>query len=492
MSTDSAETRGTNAPSRLGLVLAVCCAGQFLVVLDASVVNVALPSIKEALGLEPSSLQWVINAYTIVFAGFLLLGGRLADLFGRRRVLLGGIALFSVASLAGGLAFGPTSLLLARGFQGLGAAVMAPATLTVIFTSFTDAKERARAFGMWSAVAAAGGAVGVLIGGAITQWLSWRWILLVNVPVGALLFGLALYAVRESRREDANRRIDTLGSVAITGGLMALVYGAVQALEKGWGSPEVLTVLGVGVVLLAFFVVNEAKLASNPLVPLSIFRNRSVTAGNIVAFSSSAALWGTFYLFTLLLQLVLRYGPMETGLAYLPLSLGIFFAARQIAKHVPSIGARPVLVTGLALSAAGLLWLGFTGAGASFWADLFVPTLILGIGQGLVSASVTVASTTGVSYAEAGLVSGLLNTSRQVGGAVGLAVLAVIAQSQAGGSTDPGVLADGYGLAFLVSAAFPVLGIVAALMVPAPERPAETAGASKETPQAGTKQEVDA
>jgi EmrB/QacA subfamily drug resistance transporter len=462
--------KGTS--ERPGLVLAVCCAGQFLVVLDASVMNVALPSIQTALHFRTGSLQWIINAYTIVFAGFLLLGGRLADIYGRRRVFLGGIGVFTLASLAGGLAWNPASLLAARGVQGLGAAIMAPATLTVLGTTFTDRERRARAFGLWGAVAAGGGAIGALVGGAITEWLSWRWILLVNVPVGVLLTAGAAYAVTESRKDDGDRRMDLPGALAITAGLILLVYGIVRSEKEGWGSPQIIVSLGLAVVLLVLFAVNEARRRDrHPLVPLGIFRNRSVTAANLVAFSSTAALWGTFFLFTLLLQLVLGYSPLETGFAYLPLSLGIVVAARGIAPLVPKTGPRPLLVAGLLLSAAGLAWLSRAGADAGFLADLFGPTLVLGIGQGLVSASMTVAGTSEVGYREQGLVSGLLNTSRQVGGALGLGILAVVAAAHTsavahGGHATERALAAGFDRALLVSALFPLLGVAAALAVP--------------------------
>ncbi|WP_433234548.1 MFS transporter [Actinomadura nitritigenes] len=479
MTTDTTVAeRGTS--ERLGLVLAICCAGQFLVVLDASVMNVALPSIRSALHFRTDSLQWIINAYTIVFAGFLLLGGRLADIYGRRRVFLGGIAVFTLASLAGGLAWNPASLLAARGVQGLGAAVMAPATLTVLGTTFTDKERRARAFGLWGAVAAGGGAIGALVGGAITEWLSWRWILLVNVPVGVLLTVGAAYAVTESRKEDDDRRMDLPGALAITAGLILLVYGIVRSEKEGWDSPQIIVSLGLAVVLLALFAVNEVRRRTHPLVPLGIFRNRSVTAANLVAFTSTAALWGTFFLFTLLLQLVLGYSPLETGFAYLPLSLGIVVAARGIAPLVPKVGPRPLLVAGLLLSAAGLAWLSGAGAGADFLADLFGPTLVLGIGQGLVSASMTVAGTSEVGYREQGLVSGLLNTSRQVGGALGLGILAVVAAAHTsdvahGAHATARDLAAGFDRALLVSALFPLIGAAAALAVPKVRRDEEQA-----------------
>lgn len=460
-----------DASAKLGMVLAVCCAGQFLVVLDASVMNVALPSIKNALHFQASNLQWIINAYTIVFAGFLLLGGRLADLYGRRRVFLAGILIFTVSSLVGGLAFNSATLLAARGVQGLGAAIMAPATLTVLGTTFSEPEQRAKAFGLWGAVAAGGGAIGALIGGVIVEWLSWRWILLVNVPIGALLMAGALYAISESRKDDEDRALDVPGSLSITIGLMALVYGIVES-RDGWGSPQVTLCLAVGVGLLAFFFYNEAKLAKHPLVPLAIFRNRSVSAANAVAFTSTAALWGTFFLFTLLLQLVLGYSPLETGFAYLPLSLGIVVAARGIAGQVPKIGPRPILVVGLVLSAIGLVGLsrGST-VHASFLTDLFWPSLVLGIGQGLISASMTVAGTAEVGYREQGLVSGLLNTNRQVGGAIGLGVLSMVATAHStsvarGAQVTRDALAQGFGKAFLISALFPLVGVLAALAVP--------------------------
>ncbi|MCW2569906.1 MAG: hypothetical protein JWN54_4003 [Mycobacterium sp.] len=480
MSTDGSSTDRTTS-ARLGLVLAVCCAGQFMVVLDASVVNVALPSIRNELHFAPDSLQWVINAYTIVFAGFLLLGGRLADLYGRRRVLLGGLFVFTLSSLAGGLAYDPTTLVIARGVQGLGAAIMAPATLTVLGTTFTESGQRAKAFGTWAAVAAGGGAVGALIGGVITQWLSWRWILLVNVPIGVVLCAGTLYAVTESRKDEGPRRVDVLGSLSITLGLMAVVSAIVRSQKLGWGDPGILTTFGIGAVLLVFFLVNEAKLATQPLVPLTIFRNRPVSAANVVAFTSTAALWGTFYLFTLLLQLVLGYSPLHTGLAYLPLSLGILVAARGIAPLVPKVGPRPVLSVGLLLSAAGLAWLSNASVDADFWRALFGPSLVLGIGQGMISASVTIAGTAGVSYREQGLVSGLLNTSRQVGGAVGLAVLVAVANAETGTQVSRQALAAGYDKALLVAAVLPLLGLLAAAAVPKVDKK-EQSSAEQATP----------
>jgi EmrB/QacA subfamily drug resistance transporter len=466
---DTTSTARSPASSRLGLVLAVCCAGQFMVVLDASVVNVALPSIDRSLHFGASSLQWVINAYTIAFAGFLLLGGRLADLFGRRRIFLLGITVFTLASLVGGLAFNASTLVLARAVQGLGAAIVAPATLTVLGTTFTDPAERGKAFGLWGAVSGGGGAIGVLVGGMITEWLSWRWILLVNVPIGILLFAATAYAVTELRGDENERRLDILGALSVTLGLIAIVYGVAEAQKYGWGSGRIVGSLVVGAALLALFLIDQAKLARQPLVPLGIFRVRTVTVANIVAFTASAALFSTFYFFTLYTQLVLGYSPLRTGLAYLPLSVGIFAGARGIAPLVARIGPRWILVTGLVLSVAGLAWLGNTSVHASFAADLLGPTLLLGFGQGMVTASSANVGTAGLPYQQIGLASGLLNTNRQLGGALGLAILVALAVNRTGhhGGGYKEALASGYGLAFLAAAVFAAAGIVAALAAPA-------------------------
>ncbi|MFF1902845.1 MFS transporter [Kitasatospora sp. NPDC058218] len=463
--TTSVEPAG-KAGTRLGLVLLACCVGQFMVVLDASIVNVALRPIQEDLDLAPNTLQWVINAYTIVFAGFLLLGGRLADLFGRRRVFAVGLALFTLASLVAGVAVDPTTLLISRGLQGLGGAVLAPATLTVLFTTYTDPMGKAKAFGTWSAVAAGGGAIGALLGGVVTQWLSWRWIFLVNVPIGILLMALLLTAVPESRNENADRRIDSIGAVLVTGGLMAVVYGIVESHEKGWDSATTIVSLAVGIALLVLFVVNEAKFAKQPLVPLSIFANRSVSAANIVNFTTSAALVGVLFLFTLLMQFVYGYGSLETGLAYLPLSLGIVATARGLAPSlINKFGPKPVLVTGSILSMASLLWLSAVVGDGGFVSDLLGPSLVFGAGQGMVSSTVTMAGTAKVPYTQAGLVSGLLNASRQVGGALWLSVLAAVVAGYTN-SLTPGASADGYSTAFLIAAVYPLVGALAGLAVP--------------------------
>ncbi|MFF7335529.1 DHA2 family efflux MFS transporter permease subunit [Streptomyces sp. NPDC008150] len=462
---------------RLGLVLAACCLGQFMNVLDASVVNVALPVIAADLDFTRHNLQFVNNAYTVVVCGFLLLGGRLADLFGQRRVFLCGVGLFTFASLVGGAASSPATLVLARAFQGLGAAVMAPATLTVLGTTFTEPGARARAFGWWSAVSGAAGAIGVLAGGVIVQWFSWRWIFLVNVPVGLLLFAGVRWVVPETRprRSGGAAGLDLPGAVTVTLGLMSAVYAVSQSAAYGWGSARVLVPLAAGVALLAGFLVIQARFARHPLVPLGIFRNRSVAAANLVAFFGVAALFSTFYFFTLVLQQVLGYSPLRTGLSYLPLSLGMALGGWGIAPLVPRTGPRPILLGGLTLTATGLLLLSRVGVDSGYVGDVLVPCVLLGFGMGAVLNATTNAATAGLAPHQAGLASGLLNTTRQLGSAVGLVTLAALSVSRADARTGAGAattdaLASGYRLALTGAAFFAVAGLVAALFVPVRKR----------------------
>ncbi|MFB6859162.1 MULTISPECIES: MFS transporter [Streptomyces] len=478
MTTRTHRTPGPSprAAPRLGLVLFACCLGQFMNVLDASVVNVALPVISDDLGFDPHNLQLVNNAYTVVVCGFLLLGGRLADLFGQRRIFLGGVGLFTLASLVGGAADSPTTLILARALQGLGAAVMAPATLTVLGTTFTEPAARAKAFGWWSAVSGTAGAVGVLAGGVITQWFSWRWILLINVPIGLALCALVRWAVPETRRPGIRRRLDLPGAVTVTLGLMAVVYGTSESPGHGWGSGHVLGPMFAGTVLLGTFLVIQAKFAPEPLVPLGVFRNRSVAAANLVAFFGIAALFSTFYFFTLMLQQVLDYSPLRTGLSYLPLSVGIALGGWGIARLVPRTGPRPVLLAGLALSAVGLLWLSRLAVGAGYVSDVLAPEILLGLGMGAVLNATTNAATAGLPPEQAGLASGLLNTTRQLGSAAGLVTLAALSAARidseaAAGTPHAVALASGYGLALTGAGLCALAGLAAALWVPVRERP---------------------
>lgn len=461
-------TRSAKEGTRLNVVLAACCLGQFMVILDGSVVNVALPVIKDTFSFHANSLLWVANSYAIVYAGFLLLGGRLADFFGRRRLFLAGIVMFTLASMLAGLAFNTASLIIARGLQGLGAAVMAPATLTVLGTTFTEPKQRAKAFGLWGAAAGGGGAVGVLMGGMFTQWLSWRWILLINLPIGIALFSAVSYAVIESRAGDGRRRLDLPGSLSITFGLIALVYGIAESGRHGWGSTRVVAALAVAALLIAFFLFDQAKLAEQPLVPLEFFKNRSVSVANIVAVVASAAIFSVFYFFTLHMQVVLGYSPVRTGLVYIPLSIGIFAGARGLSPYVGVIGPKRILLIGLSISFLGMTWMSQAGTDATFLADLLGPSLLLGAGQGIVTTGTAMTATADLPYHQAGLASGVLNTTRQLGGALGLTVLVAVSTAHtnallASGSTTVDAVSSGYMLAFGVGSVFLLLALIPAL-----------------------------
>ena len=465
-----ATAAGRNVPA--GLVLLLVCLGQFMVVLDLSIVNVALPSMQRDLGFTTSGLQWVINAYTLTFAGFLLLGGRAADLYGRRRVFILGLALFTGASLLGGLAQNQTMLVVARALQGLGGAVLAPATLTILTTSFREPAARARALGVWSAVAAGGGAAGVLLGGIITDLLSWRWILFVNVPVGVLVIIGALMFLGESKGDLQHRSLDLAGSATVTAGLVSLVWAIVQTETYAWTSSQVLVPFAIAAILLAAFVVIETRVAKAPLVPFRIFRSRSVLGANLFILFFFAAMFPTWYFQTLYLQGVLGYSPLKAGLIFLPMPIMVAIGAQVSARLVTRIGARPLLIVGPLLSTAGLLWLTGITPGGSLFLDLILPSLVATFGMGLSFPPSTFAATAGVAPSEAGLASGLLNTNRQVGGSIGLAVLATIAADRtasvlsSGSTAGPlAAVTDGYALAFGVAGVISLVAAVAAIVV---------------------------
>jgi EmrB/QacA subfamily drug resistance transporter len=453
-------------------VLAVCCIAQFMVVLDVSIVNVALPQMKADLGLTTTGQQWVVNAYTLTFAGFLMLGGRAADLFGRRRVFLLGLGLFTLCSLIGGLAQNGAWLITARAAQGVGGAILAPATLSLLTSKFTDPQERRRALGAWSATAASGAAVGVLAGGVLTDLLDWRWVLIVNVPIGILLLIGASLALTESRSENASRSLDVPGALTITAGLAVLVYGIVSTDSHAWGSPFTVVTLAIGVALLGLFVAIEARFASSPLIPLSVFRRRSLVAANGVAVTIGAALFGMYFFLSLYLQQANGYSPLKAGLAFFP--AGIFTMVGSLAgtRIVNRLGPRRQLILGPGLTAVGLLWLTQATAGASYLSHVFGPLVLVGVGLGLSFVPMTIAATAGMPPHQAGLASGLINTTRQVGGAVGLAVMATVAAS-ASAHHGPGshaldvALTTGYDRAFAICAGVMVVGAGLALLLPA-------------------------
>jgi EmrB/QacA subfamily drug resistance transporter len=407
-------------------VLAVCCVAQFMVVLDVSIVNVALPDMRADLDLSATGQQWIINSYTLTFAGFLLLGGRTADLFGRRRVFVLGLSVFTACSLFGGLAHNGEQLIAARVVQGVGAAILAPATLSLLTTTFTDPAARRRALGAWSATAASGGAAGVLAGGILTDLLDWRWVLFVNVPVGAALVVAAIASLAESRTE-LRPSLDITGAVTVTGGLALLVYSIVSTDTRPWGSPATILTLLSGAALLAVFVVIESRVAAHPLVPLGVLRLRSVAAANGIAATIGAALFGMFFFLSLYLQQVNGYSPLKAGFAFLPAALSAMGGSLVGTRIVTRLGARRQLVIGPLMAAAGLAWLTQLSAGDGYLAHVFGPVVLAGIGVGLSFVPMTIAATADVPLHQAGLASGLLNTGRQFGGAIGLAVMATIA-----------------------------------------------------------------
>ena len=461
-----------SADPRRWRALILLCAAQFMVVLDASIVNVALPSIKTALGFSEANLPWVVNAYTLTFGGFLLLGGRAADLLGRRRVLMAGLAVFSAASLAGGLAQSESWLIVARGIQGLGAAILSPAALSIVTTTFTEGAERNKALGIWGALAGGGAAAGVLLGGLLTTGIGWRWVLFVNVPIGVLAIALVPGLIAESRSSERHAGYDVAGAVSITGGLMLLVYTLVKTSNAGWGSARTIVLLAASAALIAVFVLIESRTRS-PLMPLRILRNRSVASANAVGLLVGAALLSMFFFLSLYLQQVLHYSALRTGVAYLPLAVGIIIAAGLASALTSRFGAKLVLIAGLVAIASGMVLFSNVHAHGSYSGDVLAPSLIVALGLGFCFVPLTILAVSGTTDADAGLASGLINTAEQVGAAIGLAVLATIAASRTNTllravhgahSALAGALTDGFSRAFIVGAGFAALGVVLALL----------------------------
>jgi EmrB/QacA subfamily drug resistance transporter len=446
------------------VVLVLICLAQFMVVLDATIVNVALPSIQEDLGLSEGNLQWIVNAYTLVFGGFLLLGGRAGDLLGRKRVFLIGLVIFTGASLLDGLASSEGMLIGARALQGLGAALISPAALSIISTTFAEGAERARALGVWAAIAIGGSAVGLILGGVLTEYFSWPWIFFVNVPVGVVAFALSLRLIPESRDELAHRSYDVAGAVTVTGGLMALVYAIVDAQSAGWGSAKTIGFFALSAALLGAFIVIELR-AKAPLVRLSIFRIRSLLTANVSMFLAASAMFAMFFFNTLYLQRVLGYGPLEAGLAFLPFTAGIMVSAGLASQFAPRIGVRPVAAIGMLLTTGGLLLLTQLPVHGSYLADVLPSIVLSSLGMGAVFMPLTLIATTGLDDDDQGLASGLFNTSQQIGGALGLAVLSTLATSKMAsvGGTPTEALVVGFHWAFAAGAVVMVAALVAML-----------------------------
>jgi EmrB/QacA subfamily drug resistance transporter len=435
------------------VVLVLICLAQFMVVLDATIVNVALPSIQKDLNLSENSLQWIVNAYTLVFGGFLLLGGRAGDLLGRKRLFLIGLVVFTAASFLDGLASSEGFLIAARSLQGLGAALISPAALSIVTTTFEEGKERAKALGVWAAIAIGGSAVGLILGGVLTQYFSWPWIFYVNVPVGIVGFILSLRLIPESKDEHAHGSYDLAGAVTVTGGVMALVYAIVDAQSAGWGSAKTLGFFAAAAVLLAAFVVIELR-AKAPLVRLSIFKVRSLLTANVVMFLAMSGMFAMFFFNTLYIQRVLGYGPLKAGVAFLPFTAGIMISAGLASQFAPRLGVRPVAAAGMVLAAIGLLLLTQLPVHGSYVANVLPSIIVSSLGMGAIFMPLTLVATTGLEDADQGLASGLFNTSQQVGGALGLAVLSTLATSRmshAGGSQQH-ALVVGFHWAFAAGA----------------------------------------
>jgi EmrB/QacA subfamily drug resistance transporter len=445
------------------VVLVLICFAQFMVVLDGTVVNVALPSIQTDLGLSEANLQWIVNAYTLVFGGFLLLGGRAGDLLGRKRLFLGGVIVFTLASLLDGLSTSSGMLIGARALQGLGAAFISPAALAIISTTFKEGSERAKALGVWAAIAIGGSAVGLVLGGALTQAFSWPWIFFINVPVGVAVFFFSTQLVPESKEEAAHRSFDVPGAVTVTGGLMALVYAIVQTEQKGWGSTSTIVTFLLAVALLVGFVLIELR-AKAPLVRLSIFRVRSLSAANVVMFLVGSGLFAMFFFNSLYIQRVLGYGPLKAGLAFLPFTAGIMVSAGIASAWGPKIGIRLVAAVGMVTAAVGLLLLTRIPVDGSYLTSVLPSLMLVSLGMGAVFVPLTLVATTGLEDDDQGLASGLFNTSQQIGGALGLAILSTIAASHTS-SGSPAQLVRGFHWAFAGSAAFVLAGLVALVLM---------------------------
>jgi EmrB/QacA subfamily drug resistance transporter len=468
------------------LALALLATTQFVIVLDAAIVNVAIPSIGTDLHFSQENLTWIPNAYALTFGGFLLLGGRMADLLGRRRLFMAGLVLFSLASLLGGLSTSEGQLIAARAAQGLGAALLAPSALSMVTNMFAEGAERNKALGVWGAVSGSGGAAGVLLGGVLTEYAGWEWVLWVNVPIGVIAALLAPRLLDESRREGGTRHFDALGAVTVTAGLSLLVYALVDTINAGWGSTQTLTLLAVSAALIVTFVVIERR-SPEPLMPFSIFRLRTLSGANVVGLLVGAALFAMFFFLSRYMQQVLGYSALKAGLAYLPLAIAIIISAGIASQLVTKLGFKPILIAGLALITVALLWFAQVPVDGAYVTHLVGPMVIAAVGLGFAFVPITIAAVNGVSADESGLASGLINTSQQIGGALGLAILGTIASSRTDDliaaahgaqAAVPGALTEGFQLAFLAGAGFAVIGIIATLVFVSSEDSRTVVGAS--------------
>ena len=478
---------------RRWFALAVIVTAQFMVVLDVAIVNVALPTIKTDLGFSQANLQWVVTAYSIMFGGVLLLGGRMADLLGRRRLFMAGLALFTASSLLDGLAWSEGSLIGFRLLQGLGAALVSPAALSILTTTFPEGKERNFALGIWGAVSGSGGAAGVLLGGALTSSLSWSWIFFINVPVGVLVLALTPRLVRESVADDvAHRHFDVPGAISITGGLMLLVYAMTRAVQHGWGTTGTIALLAASGALMVAFVAIELR-SQAPLLPMRMFRSRTLSGSNVAGLLMGAAVFSQFFLLTLYMQQVLHYSALETGVAYVALTLAVIVFANVSQKLALRVGIRPVLTAGLLLVSTGLvLYARLPVEGHYFW-DLFPAFLISGIGMAFGFIPMTIGALAGVRHSEAGIAAGLINTTQQIGGAIGVAATTTVAATATSHflAAHPGAaaaggpaLTHGFNVAFYALAAVAAAGAIGSALLVESRHALAEAGIAEVVPQA--------
>ena len=479
-----------------GLLLGLLALAQFMVVLDSSIVNVALPAIYRGLHFSTVNLQWVVTAYTLCFGGFLLFGGRMADLFGRRRTFLAGLFAFTIGSMIVGSSQNEAMMIIARGFQGLAAAFMSPAALSIILTEFSEGGDRNRALGVWSAVAAGGAAAGLLFGGILTQYLGWRWDFFVNVPVGLFVGLMALRFVPEHGSQVDHNDLDLPGAVTVTGGLMALVFGITKAPVWGWTATGTLLCLGAAVLLLVAFVFNESR-SKHPLMPLSIFRIRNLSGANLTQLPITAAMFSLFFFISLYVQNILGYDPVRTGISFLPVTVIIGVTATVAARYIARIGYKPFMVVAPLIIATGLFMLSHIAVGGTYLHSVLPGVAVMAFGVGMSFVAISIAATSGVPRHESGLASGLLNTAQQIGGALGLAILSGVASSRttslltgAGASAKSPLVAatatvGGFQWALVVGASFAVAAAVVAFVFikPQPNGPkdAVAVGAEAET-----------
>jgi EmrB/QacA subfamily drug resistance transporter len=439
-----------------------------MVVLDVSIVNVALPRMGHDLHFSVSSAQWVVNAYVLTFAGFLLLGGRAADIFGRRRVYMTGLLIFTIASIGAGFAQTGPQMVAIRAIQGLGGAILSPATLTIVVTTF-QGPRMPKAIGAWSAVAGAGGAVGGLLGGILTGWASWRWVFFINVPFGIIAAIMAAMYLRELRNHDATVKLDVTGAVLVTGSLASFIYGVVNTTSRGWGSSFTLSWFLAGAIALVVFLFWESKIASHPLVPFRIFKSRALTSANLVMFLVGGAFFAMWYFLTYYFQFVLHYGPVKAGFAFLPMAIGIIAGAQISSRIMAKTGGRPILLVGASLATLGFLWISMIKVDSSYWSSVLAPAFLCAFAMGLLFSPLANTATTGVNRADAGLASGVLNTARQVGGSLALAILATVAADRSATFATPVsslALVSGYQRTFQVSALITLLALFVSFAVP--------------------------